>query len=246
MRGQLHSKGFTLIELMTTLLITSILVSISVQGYTKFKGKARMTEGIINLKNIQDMQMAYYAENQHFASGGSGSLSSYVQVMTKGSSPYAPDYSFPVQDNDGLYYSTYEQLGHPFTIGQPLYFFYRTYGASYEENNWHVPGSGERNPRIGFGDMNPGSSSSCNEKAVDRTGVTDFGITTSGNGGGYHWTLTIGMGNMRVNNSAISFGDLRDNSSDPCTFVISFIESRHSDGGMKLSRSNLIIIGSGD
>ena len=58
-------RGFTLIELMVVVGITTILAAISIPVFGKYIKKAKTSEAGINLRKIYDGEAAYYAEDQY-------------------------------------------------------------------------------------------------------------------------------------------------------------------------------------
>ena len=57
-------KGFTLIELVITVVIVGILSLVSVPIYQYYVERARLTEAISNLRAIADANIFYYLENK--------------------------------------------------------------------------------------------------------------------------------------------------------------------------------------
>ena len=58
-----HNRGFTLIELMITVVIVAILAAIAYPAYTDAITKARRADGVDALLNIQASQEKYRANN---------------------------------------------------------------------------------------------------------------------------------------------------------------------------------------
>ena len=59
-------KSFTLLELITVVIIVAILVSIAVPQFFRVAERARSAEGIAALGAIRSAQMRYYAEHSIF------------------------------------------------------------------------------------------------------------------------------------------------------------------------------------
>ena len=63
-------KGFTLIEMVITIVIIIVLSSISVPIYKDYVRDAKLGEGHVLLSRIRDAQLRYYDEYGHFLSSG--------------------------------------------------------------------------------------------------------------------------------------------------------------------------------
>jgi prepilin-type N-terminal cleavage/methylation domain-containing protein len=78
-----HKQGFTLIELIITMVLIGILVAIGVPIMSGFNEKAMKTEAITAIGTIRTAQRAYFDENDEFAvvqdfSDPNNPLSSYM------------------------------------------------------------------------------------------------------------------------------------------------------------------------
>jgi prepilin-type N-terminal cleavage/methylation domain-containing protein len=60
--------GFTLIELMVTVVIISVLAAVAVASYTRFKRSARQTEGIAAINDIRMKQDTFYNTYSRYVS----------------------------------------------------------------------------------------------------------------------------------------------------------------------------------
>ncbi len=65
----MHSKGFTLVELVIVIVIVGILSVVAVPVYKGYKKKAMATEAKALLGAVLTAQRVYYSEHSHFASG---------------------------------------------------------------------------------------------------------------------------------------------------------------------------------
>jgi type IV pilus assembly protein PilA len=66
MRKMMHSKGFTLIELMIVVAIIGILAAIAIPNYMNYQCKAKQSEAKTNLGAIRTSQEAFRAEHDAY------------------------------------------------------------------------------------------------------------------------------------------------------------------------------------
>ena len=62
-------RGFTLVELVITMVIVGILAVVSVPIYKGFVDKAKATEGVALVGGIRSSERIYYAEHNGYATG---------------------------------------------------------------------------------------------------------------------------------------------------------------------------------
>jgi type IV pilus assembly protein PilA len=60
MRGNLKTRGFTLIELMIVVAILGILAAMAIPAFTKYIRRSKTSEALMNLRKIFDGSVAYY------------------------------------------------------------------------------------------------------------------------------------------------------------------------------------------
>ena len=61
-------KGFTLIELMIVVAIIGILAAIAIPNFLRYQAKTKQSEAKSNLSSIFTSQVAYFGENDTYAS----------------------------------------------------------------------------------------------------------------------------------------------------------------------------------
>ena len=83
------TQGFTLIEMIITIVIIIVLSSISVPMYKGYKRNAIESEGYVLLSAIRDAQMVYYHKYRNFLGGNTftnnGNLTLHDKSENKGS-----------------------------------------------------------------------------------------------------------------------------------------------------------------
>ena len=66
------SAGFTLIELMVTIVIVAILAAIAVPSYQQYIMRGKITEATSNLSSVRLQMEKYYADNRKYDNGTTG------------------------------------------------------------------------------------------------------------------------------------------------------------------------------
>jgi type IV pilus assembly protein PilE len=66
-RAYLSQRGFTLTELLVVIVIIGILVGLTVPKYLNTTTRAKATEAKLMLKEVYNLQKAYYLENDAYA-----------------------------------------------------------------------------------------------------------------------------------------------------------------------------------
>ncbi|WP_153109022.1 type IV pilin protein [Propionivibrio limicola] len=75
-------RGFTLIELMVTVVIIGILASIALPNYTEFMRKSRRSDGKAALLSISQALERYYTENSTYSAPALSSTSSIGNTVS--------------------------------------------------------------------------------------------------------------------------------------------------------------------
>ncbi len=162
--------GFSLIELMTVLVIVGLLAAIAGPIYLNYIRKARTSEAINNLGIIALYQESFFAENE-----------SYVTV---GPSPAkVPNYQTG-REKFNTSVSGWNLLGRVIRNGEEVYFQYEAIAGQIDESGNNVTG-GLGDLKAIDGSYTPGGSD-CNHSAI--TPSTTLGIPTPVSSNWYYIT----------------------------------------------------------
>ena len=77
---KLNANGFTLIELMITVVIVSILAAIAYPSYTQYVAQTRRSDATINLTRIAAIQEKFFTECGRYTPNFNGAISNPVPV----------------------------------------------------------------------------------------------------------------------------------------------------------------------
>ena len=122
----MKQKGFTLVELLTVVLIIGVLVSVALPQYTKSVRRAEMSEGLTQGKTIYDAALRYRSEagvspnnfdtldvaffgaettGPSFDDGNFTYVlnTNYVSAVNSKDGGYEIRFMYPIEDNSGVY-----------------------------------------------------------------------------------------------------------------------------------------------
>jgi type IV pilus assembly protein PilE len=71
-------RGFTLIEMMVTVVIVSILATIAIPNYRDFVTRGRITEATTALGDMRSQMEKYYMDNRTYLNAGACAVSAYM------------------------------------------------------------------------------------------------------------------------------------------------------------------------
>lgn len=119
--NQKISSGFTLIELMTVVLIIGILAAVGLPQYSQYVHKAKVSEGIVAVNAVSKIQKVFYQENGYFygATSSTGILSE-IDLFSSGSKML---FNYVLPDNTRA-----------MAEGSRSYFLVVTYAGDYDES----------------------------------------------------------------------------------------------------------------
>ena len=113
---RLRSKGFSLIELMTVVLIMGILAAVAIPSYMKYIRKSRLSEALTNLASIDTYEESYFSENDQYLC----LVANPATVPTGGNK---------VAFTGGL--PDWSALGSVVASGTPVYFQYQAWAGKF-------------------------------------------------------------------------------------------------------------------
>ncbi len=118
----LNNRGFSLIELMTVLVIAAILTAVSLPTYRAYVNNATLAEAVTVLGTMELNQIKYFAENGSFISAAPN------PAAVPGISDSNPSGSFGTS-------SQWAALGFPVTPGTQVLFSYQAFAGQTEKTS---------------------------------------------------------------------------------------------------------------
>jgi len=77
-----EESGFTLIEVLVTLIVIAVLLTIAIPSYLGFDGRANKSAAQANLRTVLPALAAYHADNDSYAGITLSALESYDQAVS--------------------------------------------------------------------------------------------------------------------------------------------------------------------
>lgn len=85
-----HKKGFTLIELMVTIVVIGILAAIALPSYNDYVLRSKFVEATGNLADLRVKMEQYYADNRRYSTNAGGGVCG-IPGVPDGNTPSAAD-----------------------------------------------------------------------------------------------------------------------------------------------------------
>ncbi len=121
-----NKKGFTIIEVLATLLIIGILGAIAIPSYYKYIRKARVSEALTNLNTIATYQKTYFNEARHYLC-----LTANPVEVSKGGEKQEFD---PYLSAGNPASDHWHHLGNIVPSGTKVYFQYRGWAGRFDSS----------------------------------------------------------------------------------------------------------------
>jgi prepilin-type N-terminal cleavage/methylation domain-containing protein len=118
-----HITGFTLVELMTVIVIVGVLSIVGLPAYRKYIERAKMAEAYQTLGTFSDLQIAYFTSNGSFATlplNGTGGGNSLLGVETFTAMPEWKDLGYPIPPGQQTYFAYFATAGKLDGSGNPV------------------------------------------------------------------------------------------------------------------------------
>lgn len=194
MKRKSKYNGFSLIELMIVIAITGMLATLSVSSFTKYKGKAKLSEAYQIFGAINTAQRTFFSENNRFScsrtndGGGGDRVKLGLTAVIDGGQPTI--------ETAG----TFTELGGIASVNANLNFAYNSNAGAFDSTGTEYPFQYEMyvetaTPLVG----KTWTGTAC---TVTNSGLAfeDFGINTNP-GGEYFWYVNVAFANFSINGS---------------------------------------------
>jgi prepilin-type N-terminal cleavage/methylation domain-containing protein len=174
MNSRKHVKGFTLVEIMTTVAIIGILASMAIPAFTKYVRRARTSEAVMNLRKLFDGSVEYFARDYVSRSGAIPQRRFPQQARLTPGTRFCRDVGGTtkwVPKADYWTLATWQALN--FGISDPHYYSYAYDSAGQDKSAAFTARA--------VGDLN------CNQtfSTFERVGTVDVNMNVVGGGGIY-------------------------------------------------------------
>ena len=183
--------GFSLIELMTVIVIIGILTAIAIPSYQGYVRQSRTAEALANISSIGQYEEQYYSENNQYWSAGKNPATVPDAANPGGA------LTFNASDANWL------QLGALFTNATQVRFQYYAFAGQFDASAGNVANAGLVSSSTALFSATPTTSDAKNCTSVtngNRTAQT-FGVTPVAYA---NWYVIAAVGNQFTTNATNS------------------------------------------
>jgi|JI10StandDraft_1071094.scaffolds.fasta_scaffold292068_2 prepilin-type N-terminal cleavage/methylation domain-containing protein len=173
------TNAFSLVELMTVIVIIGILAAVAAPAYKKYILRSKAAEAYTILDALGKKQLAYYSENREFYNL---SQRNPLNLDTKVIFAHA----------------SWEAFGYPVSVGTPVYFVYRSFAGKTNASGAELSLVGDSLSGTGFTLVGNdtvlfGRDSGANACNTGLASPSTMGVTLSPS---YNWAISVAVGDM--------------------------------------------------
>lgn len=101
-KNHLYQRGFTLIELMITVVIVGVLAAVAIPNYSEYVSKGKRAEARANLQQLGQYMQRFFAANDRYGTDRAGVsivIPSALTLVPQGASASTASYSYDVPNS---------------------------------------------------------------------------------------------------------------------------------------------------
>lgn len=187
--------GFSLIELMTVILIIGVLAAIAIPNYTKYVRKSRTAEAEANVNSIGQYEEQYYSENNRYASAGPNPTTVPYAAVGGGLLPF------------DISNAQWSELGAIFTNNTQVRFQYRAFAGQFTANSADASFTNSYTYTGSFGLASSATAGGHTCSTLPNGSASYFGITQAPFA---NWFVITAVGNQVADSTCSLFAKVND------------------------------------